>query len=332
MKREWFARLLVIFFVAAAALLPWLVIRWQESQGNVVEIHARMPENGGWTPETIYAVVGEPLHLRISADDVVHGFAVGLSGEPGIDLIPGEVVETTLTFDRPGRYTYYCTRWCGANHWRMRGVIEVTGPGEPIGESQPPLFVELGLDIDSPHPAEVTPQFMPSAERGSSLADELPDYALLPETYKASSPHQLWQRLRGEPGFSARSDAELWDAVAYIWAANTSPADLERGAQLYAQNCAACHGQTGQGDGVMLREVPALNGETQSGMETMSHAEAPDFSDPAVINGASPALLEGKILRGGMGTGMPSWGPIFRQDEIDAIVAFLYTLQQQPTP
>ena len=36
----------------------------------------------------------------------------------------------------------------------------------------------------------------------------------------------------------------------------------------------------------------------------------PDFTDPTHLLGASPALLEGKIIRGGMGTGMPYWGPI----------------------
>ena len=49
-----------------------------------------------------------------------------------------------------------------------------------------------------------------------------------------------------------------------------------------------------------------------------------DFTDPRLLLGASPALLEGKMLRGGMGTGMPYWGPIFTEDEIDALIAYLY--------
>ncbi len=52
-----------------------------------------------------------------------------------------------------------------------------------------------------------------------------------------------------------------------------------------------------------------------------------DFSDPRRMLGASPALLEGKILRGGMGTGMPSWGPIFKEVDIWNIVSYLYTSQ-----
>jgi len=52
-----------------------------------------------------------------------------------------------------------------------------------------------------------------------------------------------------------------------------------------------------------------------------------NFSDPASMLGASPALLQGKILRGGMGTGMPYWGPIFKDETIWGIIGYLYTFQ-----
>jgi mono/diheme cytochrome c family protein len=51
----------------------------------------------------------------------------------------------------------------------------------------------------------------------------------------------------------------------------------------------------------------------------------PDFTDPYHTLGASPARLEGKMLRGGMGTGMPSYGEIYTRAEIEALVAFTYT-------
>ncbi len=54
-----------------------------------------------------------------------------------------------------------------------------------------------------------------------------------------------------------------------------------------------------------------------------------NLADPKRMLGASPALLQGKILRGGMGTGMPSWGPIFTEDQTWKIVSYLYTLQFQ---
>jgi mono/diheme cytochrome c family protein len=48
----------------------------------------------------------------------------------------------------------------------------------------------------------------------------------------------------------------------------------------------------------------------------MSRQVPADFTDPKRMLGASPAILEGKILRGGMGTGMPMWGSIFTEEQI----------------
>ena len=90
-------------------------------------IHARMAEDGGWNPDVIQAEVGKPLHIKITSDDVVHGFAVGQMEMQSVDILPGKVTDITLNFDKPGIYTFFCTRWCGLNHWRMRGTIEVSG-------------------------------------------------------------------------------------------------------------------------------------------------------------------------------------------------------------
>ena len=136
-------------------------LAWRSHQDGL-PLHARMPEQGGWDPSALSATVGQPLHLRLTSDDVTHGFAVGQTDWPAVDVYPGEVTEVTLTFDHPGTYVFYCTRWCGANHWRMRGTIQVAGadgsPGEPAATAQAPLYTELSLDIDAPHPASATPQ------------------------------------------------------------------------------------------------------------------------------------------------------------------------------
>jgi mono/diheme cytochrome c family protein len=52
-----------------------------------------------------------------------------------------------------------------------------------------------------------------------------------------------------------------------------------------------------------------------------------DFTDPAQMLSASPAHLQGKIIRGGMGTGMPYWGPIFTEEQTWDLVAFLWSFQ-----
>ncbi len=233
MKKETIARLLVIVFVSLAVAIP-LAGYWTSSHSaeNTVDLHARMAENGGWSQDTIQAHVGQPLHLSITSDDVVHGFAIGKSGAKGLDVMPGEYTETTLTFNQPGQYTFYCTRWCGPNHWRMRGTIEVTGPGQPLPTDPQPLYLQLGINVDAPHSAEVTPSSPPSIERGGQYADLLPTYATNRFTYLTSSPAQLWKRLRADSALVKLSDSDLWDAVAWIWQSQTTPQKIAGGQAL----------------------------------------------------------------------------------------------------
>jgi mono/diheme cytochrome c family protein/plastocyanin len=330
---ETFARLLAL---AALLAVPLLVIALRPAAGQVIEIRGRMPENGGWTPDRLTVEAGQPLHLRLTSDDVVHSFAIGQSDHPVIDLLPGEVVETTLVFDTPGKYTFYCTRWCGANHWRMRGVIDVTGPVQAGPRPPAPLFEQLGIDIDAPHPAEAVPEERPSASRAQELGVELPAEYAGQERYRASSPAETWQSLRKEPSLAGLSGAALWDLTALIWERQTGPQELQRGREIYQQNCAACHGENGQGDGVMAKYLEAaveqLGAHTSmpgtGGLGGQHGIQSPsDFSDPDSMLGASPALLQGKIVRGGMGTGMPYWGPVLTEAETWAVTAYLWAFQ-----
>lgn len=311
--------------VAAAAAIPltgWL------REANSTVIHGRMAETGGWTPADLRARAGEPLHLRLTSDDVLHSFAVGQSEMEPVDVYPGKVSEVTLTFDKPGKYTFYCTRWCGPNHWRMRGVIEVSGEGADIEPPAPPLYAELGIDIDRPHPASVTPAAPPSAAQGAELLTgpapvEVPSEFTTVEYYRANSPADIWQDLRLEPALANFSDQQLWNITAALIAAQTTPEALAAGKELYAQNCAACHGENGGGDGVFADDLAA---EPMPGMaipEGSTTTQPSDFTDPETMLGASPALLQGKIVRGGMGTGMPYWGPVFTEEQIWALVAYI---------
>lgn len=76
-----------------------------------------------------------------------------------------------------------------------------------------------------------------------------------------------------------------------------------------------------------LAEEGESSMQTMAGSQEMRRQAPADFMDPKQMIGASPALLQGKILRGGMGTGMPMWGSIFTPEEIWDLVAYLYSFQ-----
>lgn len=316
---ELVTRIGITVVVAAAALGP-LYARFATPL-----LHASLPENGGWEPAVLRIGVGEPLHLRMTSDDVIHGFAVGQVDMEPVDIVPGQVTEATVTFEAPGSYTFFCTRWCGLNHWRMRGTIEVYGPDDTPRMAAAPLFVTHAIDIDAPHNAPVIPAGLPSASRGRlAAAGQSIDFST--DYYRLHSPYQVFEALRNP----AWTPSDRWDIVAYVWETQTSEASLSSGARLYRENCAACHGENAAGDGVFADDL-AMAGEgslpAMAGQHSMRMQAPSDLIDPGRMLGASPALLEGKVLRGGMGTGMPMWGAIFTEQQRWDLVAYLYSLQ-----
>jgi len=320
MKRaELLSRILITVAIIGAGGAPLLV--WSRTP----LIHAKVAENGGWSPDVIHANAGEPIHLKLTSDDVVHGFAVGQMDLQSVDILPGKVTDLTLTFDKPGIYTFFCTRWCGLNHWRMRGTIEVAGVSDTPKPVSPPLYVSLNLDIDAPHDSPVIPSVRPSAIQGRQLATNLP-IDKSPDNYRSHSPYRVFDELSN----TALTETQRWDVVAYIWQLNTTKESASNGQRLYAQNCAACHGENGAGNGVFADDLVVageLSMQEMAGVNEMTMQTPVDFTDPTRILGASPALLQGKILRGGMGTGMPMWGAIFTEEQIWDLISYLYSFQ-----
>ncbi len=330
MKQETLARLVLVLLIIAAIATP-LAVRWIQASGvsgPTIELHARLPESGGWSSDAIHATVGQPLHLRLTSDDVLHGFAIGQKNWPALDIKPGEVVETSLLFDQPGRYTFYCTRWCGPDHWRMRGVIEVTDPKSNttrLPTSEPPLFQKLGFDIDAmpildPQAEQSLAQLtgLPSAERGAALHVEWPAELRQRDWLRTHTPAETFSFLRDDKANSNLSDAQIWDVVALAWRSATTDAILARGAQLFTRDCVACHGEQGRGDGPAGRDLPGL----EKMMPEAKRGPA-DFTNLQRMAGLSDAHLQGKLLRGGMGTGMPEFGSLYTDDEQWAVIAFV---------
>lgn len=323
---EVLARSVVGLVLVAAVAVPLFLV-WRTPM-----VHARMAESGGWLPDALTAHVGVPLRLRLTSDDVLHGFAVGKLDAPSVDVIPGKVTDVTLLFQVPGTYTFYCTRWCGVNHWRMRGTIEVAGDSSTATAAAlpgQPLYAALGIDLDAPRDAAVVPAQKPLASLSKDqIRREFAQYATT-DYYRTHAPTEVWQTLRSDPALPPMDETKAWEVTASIWRSNTTAQELADGERLFAQNCAACHGSRGAGDGVFAAELAAAPGsaseDTLAGAP-MTRAPA-NLADPPRMLAASPALLQGKILRGGMGTGMPSWGPILTEEQTWSIVAYLYTFQ-----
>ena len=91
---------------------------------QVVEVSA---ERFSFTPSEIKTVVGTTLTIKLRSDDTAHGFRiVGTDVNVELPKRGRGVATATFVAERAGRYTFECSKLCGAGHGFMRGVIIVS--------------------------------------------------------------------------------------------------------------------------------------------------------------------------------------------------------------
>ena len=159
----------------------WRLARRLRKVSADYEIHARMPENGGWSPETLHAEVGQPLRLRLTSDDVLHSFAIGQTGriEP-LDLLPGRVDRDRAGLRPPGPLYLLLHALVRAQPLAHARDHRGQRPGQPL---MPPRTSRSTCPRHryrrAAHQAQVVPAQPPSAERGAELGQPIAEPGLL---------------------------------------------------------------------------------------------------------------------------------------------------------
>jgi len=162
----------------------------------------------------------------------------------------------------------------------------------------------------------------------------------LPDFQYGVDDHFLTQTIRhGRPGrvmpaFTELTDAEVDALVEHLrsWAPGkpiiptngTIQGDPQRGQQLYAENCASCHGskgEGGQGTGVTFsrpRDLPII---------------APALNNSGFLAAATDQLIKAALVNGREGTPMPSFRKKGLSDQqINDIVSYVRSFEDQPDP
>jgi cytochrome c oxidase subunit 2 len=114
-----------VAFIASTAVIAMMAaglgLHAQESQPRVLTIAARRFE---FTPSQITVKRGEPVTLRVSAEDRDHGFYQKDMGID-LDLSPEHASDVTITPEKAGRFVVICDHFCGSGHGNMKMVINV---------------------------------------------------------------------------------------------------------------------------------------------------------------------------------------------------------------
>lgn len=109
-------------------------------------------------------------------------------------------------------------------------------------------------------------------------------------------------------------EQQRWDVTFYTWSLASPAESVARGRELYAQECAVCHGANGLGDGLRANELPQ---------------PATPLADPRYLAGRSGDELLAAI-RGDVTSLDHDWSGILTNDEQQAIVNYLWTFLYTP--
>jgi cytochrome c oxidase subunit 2 len=91
-----------------------------ETPRQIIDITA---ERFAFTPSEVKVKAGTTLEIRLRSDDTAHGFHI-VGTDVDMELPKrGRGVATVTFTPKAGRYTFECSRLCGAGHEFMRGVI-----------------------------------------------------------------------------------------------------------------------------------------------------------------------------------------------------------------
>jgi cytochrome c oxidase subunit 2 len=75
-------------------------------------------------PPTLRFPAGSEVTFYVTSLDVMHGFQIE-NHTINLELVPGQVARSTVSFNRPGTFHIICNHYCGAGHQIMYGTIVV---------------------------------------------------------------------------------------------------------------------------------------------------------------------------------------------------------------
>ena len=107
--------------IAVAAVAPKTKLASAAVNPKVIEITAKRFQ---FTPSEITLKRGEPVILRLTSTDRVHGFMSRLF-KIDTDILPDKTTDIAVTPATAGNFTIICDHYCGTGHGNMKIKVAV---------------------------------------------------------------------------------------------------------------------------------------------------------------------------------------------------------------
>ncbi len=112
---------LLVTIAGLIAACGGAAIAARQQPAEIVDISV---ERFSFTPSEFKVKAGQRVEIRLRSDDTDHGFRI-LGTDVNV-IVPKRGKGTvTVVFEppKPGRYTFECSKLCGAGHSFMRGTL-----------------------------------------------------------------------------------------------------------------------------------------------------------------------------------------------------------------
>ena len=107
-------------------------------------------ENGK-TSDKLYVPVGQPVNIKLTAEDVLHAFYVP-AFRVKRDCVPGMETYAWFVAEEPGSYDLFCAEYCGVAHSEMITTVEAIPAAEFAGWlAEKPVATDTGKNLLQKH-------------------------------------------------------------------------------------------------------------------------------------------------------------------------------------
>jgi len=124
-RTEIIAGLLVVLIIVGVPLGSVLA-KWSGvgTEPGTIDVVLKQFERGGF-PREIRVKQGQKVRLRLTSDDVTHGFIIGDLGIDAGVIHPGKYTIVEFVPEEKGEFSYVCSIRCSPLHSKIRGYLVV---------------------------------------------------------------------------------------------------------------------------------------------------------------------------------------------------------------
>lgn len=116
---------LIVVLGVPAAVYAYQSVYLPSQRPDVITVIMRTPEHGNLSPSVIRVKKGDVVRLRLTSEDVSHGFRIKEFDVKVYPIKAGKFETVEFVPDLAGTFDFYCNITCSPRHAEVKGQLIV---------------------------------------------------------------------------------------------------------------------------------------------------------------------------------------------------------------